>query len=102
MQECIQDTPFCRASDELFTFKLSELIHIVVNHLVALTGALAAGVPSALRGYQELHQKFGRLRWSDLFQPTIDLCENGFTVDKRLEENFIGMKAEIEKSPTFK
>lgn len=41
-------------------------------------GALAVAVPGELRGMEEAHKRFGRLSWSALFKPVIDMCRNGF------------------------
>lgn len=42
-----------------------------------LNGRLAIATPGEVRGYWELHKRFGSMKWKDLIQPTIDLCENG-------------------------
>ena len=47
-----------------------------------------------VRGYWEAWQRHGRLQWADLFEPTINLCENGFVVGQAL--------GEILESPTFR
>lgn len=43
-------------------------------------GAAAIAVPGELLGYWELHQRYGRLPWADLVQPTIQLCRTGHHV----------------------
>jgi gamma-glutamyltranspeptidase/glutathione hydrolase/leukotriene-C4 hydrolase len=44
-------------------------------------GGLAIAVPGELRAYKLAYDKFGGgVTWKDLFQPTIDLCRNGFIV----------------------
>jgi len=44
-------------------------------------GGLSIAVPGELRAYQKAYQEFGGgVTWSDLFQPTIQLCRNGFVV----------------------
>ncbi|KAH8420285.1 hypothetical protein KR009_008774 [Drosophila setifemur] len=49
-----------------------------------ITGALSCAVPSEIYGYWRLHDKYGRLPWKSLFQPTIDLCRNGIEVSRYL------------------
>ncbi|XP_076234085.1 glutathione hydrolase 1 proenzyme isoform X2 [Calliopsis andreniformis] len=51
---------------------------------LAMYGGLAVAVPGELRGYWEAHQKYGRLPWSDLFEPTISLCAVGSRVNNYL------------------
>ncbi len=53
----------------------------------SLTGHLASGVPGAVAGLHALHQRYGKLKWSDVVQPAISLAENGFAVNAR----FAGM-----------
>jgi gamma-glutamyltranspeptidase/glutathione hydrolase len=44
------------------------------------TGILSVTVPGCVRGWEALHEKFGRLPWADLFQPAIYYAKNGFPV----------------------
>jgi gamma-glutamyltranspeptidase / glutathione hydrolase len=39
---------------------------------------LAAGVPGAVDGLITVHEKYGRLEFSEVIQPAIDLARNGF------------------------
>lgn len=39
-------------------------------------------VPGALHGLEAIHQRFGRLRWSQLVQPAIALAAHGFPIDE--------------------
>jgi gamma-glutamyltranspeptidase/glutathione hydrolase len=41
-------------------------------------GHLAVGVPGSVAGMVALHQRYGRLPWADLVQPSVDLARNGF------------------------
>ncbi len=47
-------------------------------------GHLASGVPGSVAGFAELHKRYGSLPWEALVAPAIDLAENGFTVNERL------------------
>jgi len=54
------------------------------NISLSLYGGLASGVPGELRGLEHLHTKYGRLPWSTLIQPAINLARNGFVVSQDL------------------
>jgi gamma-glutamyltranspeptidase / glutathione hydrolase len=43
-------------------------------------GIYSVTVPGAARGWEALHQKFGRLPWAELFRPAIYYAKNGFPV----------------------
>ncbi|XP_017755254.1 PREDICTED: gamma-glutamyltranspeptidase 1-like [Eufriesea mexicana] len=59
------------------------------NPELAMYGGLAVAVPGELLGYWEAHQKYGKLQWSDLFEPTISLCATGSRVTKYLASYLI-------------
>ena len=46
-------------------------------------GALAIGVPGTIAGLFEIHNKFGTLPIKDLFQPAIDLANNGYRLTSK-------------------
>ena len=46
-----------------------------------LTGALAAGVPGTVAGLWEMHERFGRLPWSELVAPAVALARDGVVID---------------------
>lgn len=50
------------------------------QNMTSVSGGKAVAVPGELKGYAELHQRFGQLPWADLVRPTVDLCRNGFAV----------------------
>ncbi|EZA60265.1 glutathione hydrolase 1 proenzyme isoform X1 [Ooceraea biroi] len=54
------------------------------NARLAMYGGLAVAVPGELMGYWEAHKKYGNLPWSELFQPTIALCNVGSRVNDYL------------------
>ncbi|TGZ54829.1 Gamma-glutamyltranspeptidase 1 [Temnothorax longispinosus] len=54
------------------------------NAKLAMYGGLAVAVPGELMGYWEAYKKYGKLPWSELFEPTIKLCETGSRVNDYL------------------
>ncbi len=40
-------------------------------------GAVSVSVPGALDAWWSLHRRYGRLPWSELFEPAIGMCERG-------------------------
>ncbi len=50
--------------------------HAVNGHIPAL-GAVAVSTPGALDGWWTLHQRYGKIRWAELFEPAIHACEAG-------------------------
>jgi gamma-glutamyltranspeptidase / glutathione hydrolase len=50
----------------------------------AVVGGLSVGVPGLLRMLETAHRDHGRLPWSTLFEPAIEMAENGFLVSERL------------------
>lgn len=49
-------------------------------------GPLSIGVPGEIKGYWELHKKYGSMQWKDIIAPTIKLCEDGITMSKHMSE----------------
>ena len=47
-------------------------------------GGLPVGVPGVMRMLEMAHRDHGRLPWPDLFEPAIELAENGFEISPRL------------------
>jgi len=45
---------------------------------LSLDGSLATGVPGTVAGMQAAHEKFGRLKWSQVLAPAIGYAKNGF------------------------
>ncbi|MBS7781601.1 gamma-glutamyltransferase family protein [Acidovorax sp. CCYZU-2555] len=50
----------------------------------AMASGRSVGVPGAVRMLEQAHRVHGKLPWARLFQPAIDLAENGFPVSHRL------------------
>ncbi len=50
------------------------------NGVIPKLGAISVSTPGALDGWWTLHQRYGRLKWAELFEPAIHLCESGVPV----------------------
>jgi gamma-glutamyltranspeptidase/glutathione hydrolase len=55
-------------------------------------GGLAVGVPGVMRMLEIAHREHGRLPWARLFEPAIELAEQGFEVSTRLHALLDGFK----------
>lgn len=47
-------------------------------------------MPGELRGFQYISENYGRLPWAQLFAPSINLAENGFTINHDMYQWFSG------------
>ena len=63
----------------------------------AVIGGKSVGVPGTVALLAEAHKRHGRLPWAKLFDPAIDLAEQGFQVSPRL--NVMVMKEERLEQP---
>lgn len=52
--------------------------------MLAVLGGRSVGVPGLVAMLHDAHEEYGRLPWSELFQPAIELSETGFPVSPRL------------------
>lgn len=52
------------------------------------TGPLSVTTPGAVGGWFALHEKFGRLAFSDLLEPTINYAREGIPVSSEVSDNF--------------
>ena len=48
----------------------------VKGHIPSV-GAVSVSTPGALGGWWALHQRYGKLKWAELFEPAIHACEAG-------------------------
>ncbi len=53
-----------------------------------LAGAHTVTVPGAVDGWSKLHQRFGKLAWSQLFSAVIAYADQGFPVTEAIEESW--------------
>ncbi|MBQ4832434.1 gamma-glutamyltransferase [Pseudoalteromonas sp. MMG010] len=55
-----------------------------VKWIEAVVGGRSVGVPGILHAFAKAHKQYGKLPWSALFKPAIELSEKGFIVSERL------------------
>ncbi len=51
-----------------------------VNGVLPKLGAVTVSTPGALDAWWSLHQRYGKLKWAELFEPAIHLAESGVPV----------------------
>jgi len=68
----------------------------------AIYGGMAVGVPGELRGLKMAHDQYGKLEWSRLIQPSIDLAESGININQHMFDNMEHSKEKIKKDPGLK
>src|SRR5579862_9215535 len=56
-------------------------------------------VPGAVEGWNQLHRRFGRLPWKDLFAPAIFYAQNGFAVQELIGADWGTEVAKLKGDP---
>ncbi|XP_063707824.1 scoloptoxin SSD14-like [Culicoides brevitarsis] len=74
----------------------------VNNPGASSVGGLSIAVPGELKGYWELHQKYGKLEWRKLVEPTIKLCREGHLVTPYLARIFSRSQDKIMQEPSLR
>ena len=70
---------------EMAPSKASRDMYLIGGQLdneASKTGALASGIPGALRAYDLAIKKHGKLKLADLLLPAADIAEKGFPIDE--------------------
>lgn len=66
-------------------------------------GGLAIAVPGAFRGYSTIYKLYGGgVPWESLFQPIIEMCENGIRISEFQEAGLQKNEALIKKDPLLR
>ncbi|KID57025.1 gamma-glutamyltransferase [Pseudoalteromonas luteoviolacea] len=55
-----------------------------VRWIEAVVGGRSVGVPGIIHSMKQAHDKYGVLKWKQLFKPAIELASKGFKVSPRL------------------
>lgn len=59
----------------------------------------SVGVPGEIALFYELHKNSGKLKWTELLQPAIDLAENGFPMSSLLYNDLLQEKDALTDNP---
>ena len=62
-------------------------------------GALTVNIPGVVEAWGSLYQKWGRLKWSRLFQPAILLAKEGFQVNAQLGQTIENCRDMLRRIP---
>ena len=79
---------------------------LTINHLEAKgihampqKGIDSVTVPGAVDGWTKLHDRFGKLVWSELFQPAIFYAGQGFAIPEQVHAYWAGSTLELMEYP---
>lgn len=67
----------------------------------AVRGGKAVAVPGEIKGLWELHQKYGKLPWKRLIEPSIKLAREGHVVSPYLENVFSSSENDLHREPSL-
>ncbi|MBM3178660.1 MAG: gamma-glutamyltransferase [Bacteroidetes bacterium] len=66
----------------------------------SIRGHLACGVPGTVAGLADAHHKYGKLSWSELVQPAIDLAIKGVVLTEREASGLRNIQEDLKKYNT--
>ena len=81
-----ENTPYCLdssgyAGSNVDISQLSSQESIPLNHPMSVT------VPGAIKGWFDMHEKFGKLTIDEIFRYAIEICDDGFEVSTELHHS---------------
>ena len=62
------------------------------NFYDVVTTPLSVATPGALYALKKAHQKYGKIKWQDLFQPAIKIAKEGFKMSPKIYANLKNIK----------
>jgi gamma-glutamyltranspeptidase/glutathione hydrolase len=68
----------------------------------AIPGGLSVGVPGNVRLAAEVHRRFGRVPWAQLFAPAIRLADEGYEVNRWLATALTGTETRWQDFPAMR
>ncbi|CAG8632376.1 23241_t:CDS:10 [Cetraspora pellucida] len=73
----------------------------IKDPISAAIGGLSVGVPGEIHGMKLAHERYGKLSWNRLFEPSIKLSRDGFPVGPELGMKLKVYKDLLEKDPAL-
>lgn len=92
----------CIDGREMAPAKASRDMYVIGGKLdneASKTGALASGIPGALKAYDLALKKHGKLKLADLLLPAADIAEAGFEIDEVYARKIAGTAAKLKLFP---
>ncbi len=92
----------CIDGREMAPAKASRDMYLIDGKLdneASKTGALASGVPGALRAYELALKKHGKLTLADLLLPAAEIAEKGFVLDEVYARKLAATAEKLKKFP---
>lgn len=59
---------------------------MLIQWTISISGPLSIATPGEVKGYWQLHKRFGSMPWKELIEPSIELCEEGFILTKHMAD----------------
>jgi gamma-glutamyltranspeptidase/glutathione hydrolase len=72
------------------------------DHFSPIPGGLSVGIPGVVRMLALAHKKYGKLPWAKLFEPAIELAENGFPVGPKMVRQIKAMASRASDMPDIR
>ncbi|MEA1898653.1 MAG: gamma-glutamyltransferase [Bacteroidota bacterium] len=64
---------------------------------LSIESSLAVGVPGSVDGIIKASERYGKLSFNDIIQPSIDLARNGFPVSEKMAASFNRIQKDLKK-----